>query len=97
MIFLVNKSYWTQYHYLAPWDYLTGEFGEYGTDCTTKFIRVCAALGLVTNLRTIGSDAVKAAVYRSVTEKKVLQECLLDAEKETPPEIEDFLKPLKYT
>lgn len=30
MIFLVTKSYWPQYHYLLPWDYQTGEFGNYG-------------------------------------------------------------------
>lgn len=31
MIFLVTKSYWPQYHYLLPFDYQTGEFGNYGT------------------------------------------------------------------
>lgn len=30
MIFLVTKSYWPQYHYLLPFDYQTGEFGNYG-------------------------------------------------------------------
>lgn len=30
MIFLVTKSYWPQYHYLLPFDYQTGEFGDYG-------------------------------------------------------------------
>lgn len=35
MIFLVTKSYWPQYHYLLPFDYQTGEFGNYGM---SKFI-----------------------------------------------------------
>lgn len=30
MIFLVTRSYWPQYHHLLPFDYQTGEFGNYG-------------------------------------------------------------------
>lgn len=30
MVFLVTRSYWPQYHYLLPWDYQSGEFGNYG-------------------------------------------------------------------
>lgn len=30
LIFIITKSYWPQYHYLVPWDYQTGEFGNYG-------------------------------------------------------------------
>lgn len=30
MIFVVTKSHWPLYHYLLPWDYQTGEFGDYG-------------------------------------------------------------------
>lgn len=33
MIFVVTKSHWPLYHYLLPWDYQTGEFGDYGR-CT---------------------------------------------------------------
>jgi stearoyl-CoA desaturase (Delta-9 desaturase) len=32
MVFLVTKSYWPQYHYLLPWDYQSGEFGNYGEE-----------------------------------------------------------------
>lgn len=35
MIFLVTKSYWPQYHYLLPFDYQTGEFGNYGKSFIT--------------------------------------------------------------
>lgn len=81
MVFLVNKSYWNQYHYLAPFDCMTGEYGDYGTDCTTKFIKICEALELAKDLRTISSDDVKDAVYKSVNQKLPLQDCLLEAER----------------
>lgn len=83
MIFFVNKTYWTQYHYLAPFDYLTGEYGDYGTGWTTKFIKVCEALDLAHDLRTISSDDVKNAVYKSVHEKVSLRGCLEETEKQT--------------
>lgn len=38
MIFLVTKSYWPQYHYLLPFDYQTGEFGNYGTQEFFSFV-----------------------------------------------------------
>lgn len=38
MIFLVTKSYWPQYHYLLPFDYQTGEFGNYGKHLQSRFI-----------------------------------------------------------
>lgn len=80
MVFFVNKSYWTQYHYLAPFDYLTGEYGDYGSGFTTKFIKVCEALEIARDLRTISSDDVKAAVYKSVHDKIPLKDCLAEAE-----------------
>lgn len=38
MIFLVTKSYWPQYHYLLPFDYQTGEFGNYGKHLMLWFV-----------------------------------------------------------
>lgn len=38
MIFLVTKSYWPQYHYLLPFDYQTGEFGNYGKHLTRFYL-----------------------------------------------------------
>lgn len=37
MVFIVTRSYWPQYHYLLPWDYQTGEFGNYG-ECLTNLV-----------------------------------------------------------
>ena len=78
MVFLVTKSYWPQYHYFLPWDYQTGEFGTYGTDCTSKFIRVMAAVGLASNLRTIDSDGVKRALAKCIDSGHSIEDCLKD-------------------
>ncbi|XP_055324506.1 acyl-CoA Delta-9 desaturase [Sitodiplosis mosellana] len=83
MIFLVTKSYWPQYHYLLPFDYQTGEFGNYGSGCTTALIRVFAALGLAENLKTMTSDACKVGLSRSVDTGCPLVDCLTDAGKES--------------
>ncbi|KAJ6638375.1 Acyl-CoA Delta-9 desaturase [Pseudolycoriella hygida] len=82
MIFLVTKTNWPQYHYLLPWDYQTGEFGSYGTGCTTGFIRVFAALGLATDLQTMTSDAVKTGLIRAVDTNRPVVECLTEAGRE---------------
>lgn len=41
MIFLVTKSYWPQYHYLLPFDYQTGEFGNYGKHLLISLFDIC--------------------------------------------------------
>lgn len=59
MIFLVTKSYWPQYHYLLPFDYQTGEFGNYGESrsilflyCVYYFYCVCVGVDIMNWLRT---------------------------------------------
>jgi len=37
---------WHNYHHVFPWDYKTGEFGNYSLNITTGFIDFCAWLGL---------------------------------------------------
>lgn len=75
-IFVVNLSFWPHYHYLLPWDYSTGEYGTYGRGCTTAFIRMCAALGWATDLRTIDSESVKNALECCIKTNTPLVECL---------------------
>ncbi|RZC35592.1 acyl-CoA Delta(11) desaturase, partial [Asbolus verrucosus] len=86
LIFLIKKSYWISYHYLSPWDYQAGEYGEYGTDCTSKFIRVCAALELATDLKTLDYQVVRNALTMSVVENKPIPQCLsqLDSQSDIP-------------
>ncbi|XP_026482569.1 acyl-CoA Delta(11) desaturase-like [Ctenocephalides felis] len=76
MIFFITKSYWPSYHYMLPWDYQSGEYGTYGSGCSTAFIRVFAALGLATNLRTMDSASVKKALANSVDTGKPIEQCL---------------------
>jgi stearoyl-CoA desaturase (delta-9 desaturase) len=79
LVFIVNKSLWPQYHYLLPWDYQSGEFGTYAAGCSTAFIRVLAALGLIFDLTTITSKGVKSALSVAAQTKRPLAECLYEA------------------
>lgn len=81
MVFILTKSYWPQYHYLLPCDYKSGEYGSYATGCSTTFIRIWAAMGWATGLRTMDSGTVKAALAAAVTSGKSISDCLHEAEK----------------
>lgn len=92
MVFFVNKTFWIPYHYMAPWDYLTGEFGKYATDFTSNFIRACAAVGYASELKTVDSDHIKEAIYKAAIGEKSLAQCLNDLE-HLSIEKELYLKP----
>lgn len=95
-MFILTKTHWLSYHYLAPWDYQVSEFGEYGTDLVSKFIRVCAALELATDLKVVSSETVREALSRSLEEKKHVTECLLEqSNNEKTPE-DHYLNPSNY-
>lgn len=97
MVFILTKSHWLSYHYLAHWDYQTSEFGEYGTDLVSKIIRVCAALDLAWDLRTISSETVRKALMKSTVEKKHITECLLELSEDSNDIPEDhYLNPSKH-
>lgn len=92
LVFLITKTYWLSYHYLAPWDYQTSEYGKYGTDCVSKFIRVCAALEYAKDLKTIDSQSVRSALTKSVVENQDIRQCLLElAKKDDVLPKDDFL------
>ncbi|XP_044262143.1 acyl-CoA Delta-9 desaturase [Tribolium madens] len=96
-VFFVNKSYWISYHYISPWDYQASEYGKYGTDCTSKFIRVCAALELATDLKTVDSQMIQEALAICVNEKKPIGECLTRIEKKSHDRLlKHYLTPSKY-
>jgi len=98
MIFLVTKSYWPQYHYLLPFDYQTGEFGNYGAGLSTALIRVFAALGVATELKTMTSDAVKIGLTRAVDTGRPVVDCLTEVGMEQIGLLPDdhYLQPHKY-
>ena len=52
LIFIITKSYWPQYHYLVPWDYQTGEFGNYGKQVVDLRHRQTIFLGAAAATRT---------------------------------------------
>jgi len=93
IVFFITKSYWPQYHYMVPWDYLTSEYGAYGIDCTSKFIRAMAAIGAAGDLKTVDPEAVREASFKSITGKKTIAECLAELE-HCSVEKQYFLKPL---
>ncbi|XP_018574709.1 acyl-CoA desaturase [Anoplophora glabripennis] len=97
LVFILTKSNWLSYHYLAPWDYQTSEYGQYGNDTVTKFIRICAALELATDLRTVDSKTVREALTRSVVEKKDITQCLLELSKDANLQPDHYLNPQKYS
>ncbi|KAK4883139.1 hypothetical protein RN001_006458 [Aquatica leii] len=94
LVFIINKTYWLQYHYLAPWDYQTSEYGNYGNDYISAFIRVCAALELATDLRTIDGHGVRDALYNSFETKKDISQCLSEVELSIPKD--HYLRPQKF-
>ncbi|XP_056644655.1 acyl-CoA Delta-9 desaturase [Diorhabda sublineata] len=76
LVFIINKSNWLSYHYLAPWDYKTSEFGQYSNDFISKLIDVFQIMECASNLKTIDSDTVRKALINSVVQKRNITECL---------------------
>ncbi|XP_053613160.1 acyl-CoA Delta-9 desaturase [Plodia interpunctella] len=75
-VFILSKTFWPHYHYLVPYDYKSGEYGTYDTGCSTAFIRVWAALGLATNLRTVDTPTLQKALAITAKTQLPLQTCL---------------------
>jgi stearoyl-CoA desaturase (Delta-9 desaturase) len=95
MIKIFNKfsqiffSYWPQFHYLLPYDYQSGEFGNYGEGTSTKLIRIFAAMGWATELKTITSDAVRKGLAMAVDSGKDVVDCLKEASEEEMKKLPD--------
>ena len=96
MVFLITKSYWPYYHYMIPWDYQTGEYGNYGKGCTSTFIRIWAAMGSATDLRTTEPTYIANTLLTAKKTDTSLKECLHeDGYSKQYNETEEFLKPAK--
>jgi len=67
---------------LLPWDYQSGEFGNYGKGTSTAFVRVCAALGIATDLKTVTSDAIKKGLAKAVDSGRPVVDCLKESSEE---------------
>ncbi|XP_023935416.2 acyl-CoA Delta-9 desaturase [Bicyclus anynana] len=92
LVFILSKSYWPEYHYIYPHDYKSGEYGTYDSGCSTAFIRVFAALGEATHLRTLETKTLQKALAVSAKTKKPLTACIQDAIGEQILAKDHFLK-----
>lgn len=59
--------------------FILHSFFSIGAGCTTSLIRVFAALGLASNLKTMTSEACKIGLSRSVDTGSSLVDCLTEA------------------
>ena len=55
---------WHNYHHTFPWDYKTGELGDYGLNLTTAFIDFFAYIGWAYDLRQPSKEFVQTVVEK---------------------------------
>ncbi|XP_049868601.1 acyl-CoA Delta-9 desaturase isoform X2 [Pectinophora gossypiella] len=91
-VFILAKTFWPHYHYLIPYDYKSGEFGTYDCGCSTAFIRVWAALGLATDLRTVETPAIQQALADAAKNKRPVKDSIDDAAAKQTLPAEHYLK-----
>ncbi|XP_044761000.1 acyl-CoA Delta-12 desaturase [Coccinella septempunctata] len=96
LAFLFTKTHWISYHYMAPFDYQTGEYGKYGDDCPTMFIKMCEALNLASDLKTVDSDTIRKALVKSVDEKKSLSSTLHEMQEMEQKRKDNIFRPTKF-
>ena len=93
-IFLINKSYWPNYHYLLPWDWKSGEFGTYDRGACTFFVRLCENLSLIDSLKTASSESIRDMLYQISSKKLDITEALEKVKKTA--ELETKKAKLRY-
>ncbi|KAG8036725.1 hypothetical protein G9C98_004047 [Cotesia typhae] len=81
IVFLINKSYWLNYHYLLPWDWKCSEYGSYDRGWATNTIKILNIIGLVNRMKTASSESIRDALFKASTSKKPLNE-IMDEVKE---------------
>ncbi|KAJ0175631.1 hypothetical protein K1T71_008790 [Dendrolimus kikuchii] len=91
-VFIVNKTFWPHYHYLIPYDYKSGEYGTYDSGCSTAFIRVFAALGIATDLRTVETETIQFALAQAAKTNRPVQACIKEMIKEQQLSKDHFLR-----
>ncbi|CAG9807590.1 unnamed protein product [Chironomus riparius] len=63
--FLAFGEGWHNFHHAFPWDYKTGERGDYFTNFSCIFIDFFAWLGWATDLKIVPDAVIKARVLRT--------------------------------
>ncbi|RZC39059.1 FA desaturase domain containing protein [Asbolus verrucosus] len=56
---------WHNYHHTFPWDYKTGELGNYTTNTSTALIDFMAKIGWAYDLKTVSEDMIMKRVNRT--------------------------------
>lgn len=56
---------WHNYHHVFPWDYKTGELGNYSLNITTGFIDTFARLGWAYDRKFVSPEMVRRRADRS--------------------------------
>ncbi|KAI9579170.1 acyl-CoA Delta(11) desaturase-like [Glossina fuscipes] len=56
---------WHNYHHVFPWDYKTGEWGNYSLNLTTAFIDFFAKIGLAYDLKSVTPNIIEKRVKRT--------------------------------
>ncbi|CAK1540460.1 unnamed protein product [Leptosia nina] len=79
VVFLLNRTFWPHYHYIYPQDYKSGEYGSYGSGCSTAFIKIYAATGLATHLSTLEPRTLQVAMATAAKSKRPIPECIREA------------------
>lgn len=52
------------YHHTYPWDYKTGELGNYKLNLSTAFIDFFAKIGWATNRKSVSPETIKRRVEK---------------------------------
>lgn len=55
---------WHNYHHVFPWDYKTGELGEYGLNLTTGFIDTFARIGWAYDRKSVSPRMIHRRAHR---------------------------------
>ncbi|KAK5650536.1 hypothetical protein RI129_001565 [Pyrocoelia pectoralis] len=63
--FLTYGEGWHNYHHVFPWDYKTGELGDYQLNPTTMLIDFFAKIGWAYDLKTVSPEMVEKRVQRT--------------------------------
>ncbi|XP_050673979.1 acyl-CoA Delta-9 desaturase isoform X2 [Leptidea sinapis] len=92
-VFLLNRTFWPHYHYIFPGDYKSGEYGTYGTGCSTAFIRIYAAMGVATNLVTLEPRTVQLAMAEAARTNKPISKCIEEQLVNQRVDEDHYLKP----
>ncbi|CAD7085325.1 unnamed protein product [Hermetia illucens] len=55
---------WHNYHHVFPWDYKTGELGDYKMNVTTAFIDACAKIGWAFERKVVSPEMIARRAAR---------------------------------